>query len=90
MSKDQLPVTEGVDAGARRRYSETERRQIVEETYAPGACVSVVARRHDVNANLVFKWRQRYGRGSDAAFLPVAVQEPGRSRLPALAPRYRR
>ncbi len=45
MSKDRLPVTEGVDAGARRRYGEAERRQIVEETYAPGASVSVVARR---------------------------------------------
>jgi transposase len=34
------------------------RRQIVAETREPGASVSVVARRHDVNANQLFKWRR--------------------------------
>lgn len=36
----------------------------------------MVARRHDVNANLVFTWRRdpRFnGAGSDACFLPVEV-----------------
>jgi transposase len=31
------------------------KRQIVAETEEPGASVSVIARRHDVNANQVFK-----------------------------------
>jgi transposase len=35
----------------RRRWSEEEKRRIVEETFEPGASVSVVARRHDLNAN---------------------------------------
>lgn len=30
---------------------------------APGASVSVVSRRHDVNANLLFKWQRQYKRG---------------------------
>jgi transposase len=34
------------------------KRQIVAETLAPGSSVSLVARRHDVNANQVFKWRR--------------------------------
>jgi transposase len=34
------------------------KRRIVAETLAPGASVSVVARRHDVNANQLFKWRR--------------------------------
>lgn len=80
MSKDQLAVASGGEAGSRRRrYSEAERRRIVEETYAPGESVSVVARRHDVNANLVFKWRQRYGQREDkpaVEFLPVALEVP--------------
>jgi hypothetical protein len=47
--------------------------------------VSVAARRHDLNANLVFKWRQRYGRRDEVAgFLPVAVQDP--SAIPDVAP----
>jgi len=35
----------------------------VEETFAPGASVSIVARRHDVNANMVFDWRKKYRQG---------------------------
>jgi transposase len=46
-----------------RQYTIELRRRIVEETFAPGASVSVVARRHDVNANLVFDWRKKYRQG---------------------------
>jgi transposase len=42
----------------RRQWTEAFKRQIVAETLAPGASVSVVARRHDVNANQLFKWRR--------------------------------
>lgn len=63
-----------------RRRTVRERREIVEETLVPGASVSRVARRHDVNANQVFYWRKLYreGRlgGSVAAqLLPVKVVE---------------
>ncbi|MBL6748942.1 MAG: transposase [Nevskia sp.] len=92
MSKDQTPVTAIAEEGERRRRSDAERRRIVEETYAPGASVSVVARRHDVNANLVFKWRQRYGRrqaAPQAEFLPVAVETSTADVVPP-APKRRR
>jgi transposase len=35
----------------------------VEETLMPGASVSRVSRRHDVNANQVFRWRKLYSEG---------------------------
>ena len=38
----------------RRRWSDAEKRRIVVESYQPGVSVSLVARRNDVNANLVF------------------------------------
>ena len=38
----------------RRQYSEALKRQMVAETQAPGASVSIVARRHDVNSNQLF------------------------------------
>lgn len=44
----------------RRRYSDNYRRQVVAETWHGGESVSEVARRHDLNTNLLFKWRQRY------------------------------
>ena len=45
------------------------------ETLEPGASVSIVARRHDVNANQLFKWRHELGRstGAEAALVPIAV-----------------
>jgi transposase len=49
------------DSARRRRrlWSDDEKRQIVAETLAPGASVSIVARRHDLNANMLFTWRRR-------------------------------
>ena len=55
----------------RRRWSEAEKRRIVAESYRPEVSVAVVARRHAVNANLVFKWRRQY-RARDG-FVPVVV-----------------
>jgi transposase len=40
-----------------------EKLKIVEETYEAGTSVSIVARRHDVNANQLFSWRRQYKKG---------------------------
>ena len=53
----------------RRQYSEALKRQMVAETQAPGASVSIVARRHDVNSNQLFRWRRQ--------LLPKAAVESG-------------
>ena len=58
----------------RKRWPEAVKRQIVAETRAPGASVSVVARRHDVNANQVFNWRREYeaaAAGHEIRLVPV-------------------
>lgn len=78
-----LPAPPLVGSKKRRvlRFRNTEeKRRIVEETFAPGASVSIVARRHDVNANQVFKWRRQYHRGelggalkAVEGFVPVGV-----------------
>jgi transposase len=56
-------------ATKRRQYSEALKRQMGAETLTPGASVSVVARRHDVNSNQLFRWRRQ--------LLPKAVVESG-------------
>ena len=64
------------DAAARRRRRvrpEDEKRRIVAETYERGASVSAVARRHDLNANLLFSWRRAMGPA-----VPVSADEPPR------------
>jgi transposase len=43
---------------ARRQYSEALKAQVVAECDAPGASVAQVAMSHDINANVVHRWRQ--------------------------------
>ena len=62
-----------------RRWSAEEKRSICRETRAPGVSVAQVARRHALNANLIFKWLKD-GRFAPAdaveatpVFLPVEI-----------------
>ena len=61
----------------RRHWDDNEKREIVAQTRVPGVSVSRVARRYDVNVNLVFKWlRDPRFRPADEdveLFLPVEV-----------------
>jgi len=74
----------GRRTGPRRRHTIEEKRRIVEETHARGASVATVARRHGVNANQVFGWRQLYRQGllnpgaaqAGSSMLPVKVSTP--------------
>ena len=59
----------------RRRWSQDDKARIVEETLAPGAKVTEVARRNGVAASLVFTWR-RQARTSEQvvpSFTPVQI-----------------
>lgn len=59
----------------RQSYSDDFKKQVVSETFEPGVSVSRVARRHDINANLVFRWRDdpRFANGTDD-FLPIEIE----------------
>ena len=43
----------------RRRWSRDDKMRIIEETLAPGAVVTEIARRHGIATSLVFTWRRR-------------------------------
>jgi len=64
---------------ARRLRSNDEKRRIVEEARAPGVSVAEVARRHGVNANLLFNWKRLYDLGllercrEPVRLLPVTI-----------------
>jgi transposase len=74
----------------RRRWPDALKRQLVAETLEAGASVSIVARRHDVDANQLFKWRRELATVpcSDSKLLPVAVvEEPAADpALPSMSP----
>lgn len=68
---------------AKRRYRSVEEKQrILAEATAPGASVALVARKHGVNANLLFGWIRLRKAGlmaeasEPAAMLPVKVTTP--------------
>ena len=43
----------------RRRWSRDDKMRIIEETLAPGAVVTEIARRHGIATSLLFTWRRR-------------------------------
>lgn len=72
--------TLGQRRGERRRFSAAFKRRVVEETLQGDESVSMVARRHDLNTNLVFNWRKRYQEGAlrvgpESSLVPIEVTE---------------
>ena len=81
-----------VGVGRRRRWSDEAKGRIVAESYAPGAVVSEVARRHDISPQHLFAWRKAARAGvlslpADEAplFVPVVTELAAQDALPAAA-----
>ncbi len=74
----------------RRLWDDDEKRRIVAQTRVAGISVSQVARRYDVNANLVFKWlrdpRFKLPEEEASSFLPMEVVAEAAPAPPAEAP----
>lgn len=70
----------------RRRWPDALKRELVAAAMAPGASVSVIARRHDLDTNQLFKWCRPFGglaaSAEPSGFLPVEVM-PAPATLPA-------
>lgn len=43
----------------RRRWSDEERLEILNQAFAPGACVAEVCRRYDISSALIYNWRRK-------------------------------
>lgn len=71
----------------RRRWTEDERLQILNEAFAPEACVADVSRRYDVSTSLIYAWRRKFRLASGPAFTEaVMVDEPHRATaMPSIA-----
>jgi transposase len=80
----------------RRFRTAQEKQQIVAEASAPCASMAEVARRHGVNANLVFAWRRLQDRGQlvehkrgpakKVKLLPVRLSDEPKSISPTAVP----
>ena len=78
-SVQRLEVISGT--GRRRRFSDEFRARVVEETLAPDAVVSRIARRHGLTPQQVFTWRRqareafREGAAEAPMFVPAVIGE---------------
>ena len=67
MTQADKKLTELIKHGSRprnRTYTLDFKLSVIRQTLEPGASVAKVARDNDLNANMVFKWRQLYREGS--------------------------
>ena len=71
----------------RRRFSDEQKRAIVQETEKPGVSVAQVCRRHGVATSMVFRWRVDFGLSARKApqLVTVALADGAANELPALA-----
>ena len=83
----------------RRRWSRDDKMRIIEETLAPGAVVTEIARRHGLSTSLVFTWRRRARLASvvpagpklvPVQFSPAAAESVSSTEAPAATPSRRR
>jgi transposase-like protein len=63
MTKDPLsrPIVPPAREGHRRKFSEADKREIVEEAAQPGINLSAVARRYGIAPRVLFRWKQELG-----------------------------
>lgn len=78
-------------ACGRRRWSDEEKARAIEESLAPDAVVSQVARRHGATPQQLFTWRRealRKAAESSPPFVPAIMEGGGAvERAPARAPK---
>ncbi|MDF0491536.1 transposase [Sphingomonas sp. H39-1-10] len=68
----QMTIISGVER--RRMWPEERKLAILAEAFSPGMCVSEVARRHDVDPSLLYRWRRRLcAEAASAGFAPLLV-----------------
>ena len=82
--RGQVSRLEVVSVGARQHWSPERKRELVLETFEPGAKVNAVARRNGVATSLLFAWRKQMREKLAEAgvpayaprFLPLAIAAP--------------
>lgn len=59
----------------RRRWSDADKQQILQETLVSGATVAAVAKRHGIGTGQIYTWRGQALAGAVGGFMPVTVSE---------------
>ncbi len=59
----------------RRRWSDIDKQEILQETLVPGATVTAVAKRHGIGTGQIYTWRRQALAGAVGGFMPVTISE---------------
>lgn len=73
----------------RRKYSDADKRRLIEEATRENASVSGVARKYGISTDLMFRWRKKLGMGPMHRIVPVTITDTpdGLADLAAMTPR---
>ena len=69
------PIVAPSREGHRRKFSEADKRRIVEETAQPGASLSEVARHYGIAARVLFRWKQEQTQAAEPLFVAVEITD---------------
>ncbi|WP_232447283.1 IS66-like element accessory protein TnpA [Burkholderia ubonensis] len=83
---DETLPAKRVKSSKRPNFADEFKRALVEQTFEPGASVSLIARRSDVNTNLLFRWRRQYLDGAFGPPRPEHVDQKPPDGVAALLP----
>jgi hypothetical protein len=72
MTYEPTPIMPPAREGYPRRFSDADKRRIVEEASRSGASLSSVARRHGIAARVLFRWKQEL---VEPVFVPVRITD---------------
>ncbi|WP_080417153.1 IS66-like element accessory protein TnpA [Burkholderia ubonensis] len=81
-----MSAVKRVKSSKRPNFADEFKRALVEQTFGPDASVSLVARRNDVNTNLLFRWRRQYLEGAFGPPSPEHVDQKPTDGIPTLLP----
>jgi transposase-like protein len=72
---EQVLIIAPAREGHRRKFSEADKRRIVEEAVQPGASLSEVARRYGIAARVLFRWKQELSPTAAPIFVTVQIAD---------------
>jgi hypothetical protein len=75
LSHDLGPTIPPAREGRRRKFSEADKTQILEQAILPDACFAEVARRYGIAERVLFRWKQEATQAAASMFVAVEVTD---------------
>ena len=76
LSHDLRPIVSPAREGRRRKFSEADKRQILQEATLPDARFSEVAHRYGIAERVLFRWKQEATQAAAPLFVAVEITDP--------------